>query len=152
MTTVAPIVKELVVAAPRERAWTTFTLEMGSWWPLDTHSVDPARAREVVFEGRAGGRVVERWDDGTERSWAHVVVWDPPRRLVLEWQPNEDRPAATEVEVSFTAVDGGTLVRLEHRGWERLGPDSPEVRADYDSGWALPLGRYADGVDAPAST
>jgi uncharacterized protein YndB with AHSA1/START domain len=141
--TIPPVVKEIEVAAPLERAWSTFTSSMGSCWPLDTHSTDGRRARDVVFEGRAGGRVIERWDDGSERPWAEVLVWEPPHRLVLAWHLNEDRPAATEVEVTFTSSGDRTRLRLEHRGWERLGDEGLESRNDYDSGWDVVLGRYA---------
>lgn len=142
-STIAPVVKELVVDAPVERAWSTFTAGMGTWWPLDSHSIDGRRAEDVVFEERVGGRVAEKWADGTERQWGEVRVWEPPHRFVLAWQPNADRPDATEVEVTFTREGDGTRLRLEHRGWERLGSEGLESRNDYDSGWELVLGRYA---------
>lgn len=144
-TELKPLVKELTVSAPPERAWTVFTEEIDSWWPVATHSMVPERVREIVFESRLGGRILERWSDGTEHVWGAVDLCDPPRRVRFSWQPNHDRPAATEVEVTFTGVEGGTLVRLEHRGWERLGAEEgAESRFDYDGGWEYVLGRYAD--------
>ena len=140
---IAPLVKEIVVAAPIERAWTAFTTEINAWWPVATHSIEPERVAEIVFEGRAGGRIVERWDDGTENSWGEVELWEPPSRVRFSWQPNHERPAPTEVEVTFSAEDDGTRVRLEHRRWERLGAGAAESRSSYDSGWDLVLGRYA---------
>lgn len=142
-TEIAPVVKEVVVAAPVTRAWEVFTTGMGTWWPLETHSVGLAGAREIVFEGNDGGRIFERWDDGTEVSWGEVDVWEPPRRVRFSWRPNHDMPAATEVEVTFTPVAGGTRVKLEHRGWERLGDEGAESRADYELGWDPVLERYA---------
>jgi uncharacterized protein YndB with AHSA1/START domain len=63
--------------------------------------------------------------------------------VVLAWKPNtSDRPP-TELEVRFTAVAGGTLVELEHRGWERLGEIAEEARAGYGQGWAGVLTRFA---------
>jgi hypothetical protein len=38
--------------------------------------------------------------------------------------------------------DGGTRVRLEHRGWERLGTDGVELRRDYESGWTPVMERF----------
>lgn len=138
-----PLVKELTVAAPVERAWSVFTAEITSWWPADTHSISPERVREIVFEARLGGRIIERWDDGTEYSWGEVDLCEPPHRVRFSWHPSAEPRAATEVEVTFTPAGDGTNVRLEHRGWERLGEDGAASRADYDPGWDYVLGRYA---------
>jgi uncharacterized protein YndB with AHSA1/START domain len=100
----------------------------------------------VQFEGRVGGRIYERWDDGTEKPWGEVEAWDPPKLVRFTWHPNEDRPAATEVEVTFTPEGDATNVRLEHRGWARLGEVAAESRGRYDSGWVRVLDRYAAGV------
>ena len=140
-----PLVKELRVAAPVERAWSVFTDGIDSWWPAATHSMEPERVREIVFEARAGGRIFERWHDGTECSWGEVGVCEPPHRIRFSWHPN-DRPAATEVEVTFTAAGDETHVRLEHRGWERLGDDAAASRAEYDPGWDYVLGLYEAGA------
>lgn len=144
MTAPAPLVKEVTVAAPVERAWEVFTAGIDTWWPAATHSIEPDQVREIVFEARTGGRIVERWHDGTEWSWGEVDVCEPPHRLRFSWHPSRNPPAATEVEVTFTSVDTGTLVRLEHRGWERLGDRAATSRDDYDSGWDYVLGRYVE--------
>lgn len=138
-----PLVKEVTVAAPVERAWEVFTANIGDWWPASTHSIEPERVRDIAFEARIGGRIVERWHDGTECSWGEVEVCDPPHRLRFSWHPYLDRPEATEIEVTFTPVGDGTRVRLEHRGWERLGARGAESRGQYDGGWDFVLGRYA---------
>jgi uncharacterized protein YndB with AHSA1/START domain len=141
-----PLVKQLTVAAPVEHAWKVFTDGITTWWPIPTHSVEPERVSEVVFEARPGGRIFERWDDGTECAWGEVDLCEPPHRVRFSWRPNHDRPAATEVEVTFTARGSATDVRLEHRGWERLGDEGAESRADYEGGWEYVLGRFADGA------
>lgn len=141
-----PLVKEVVVAAPIEHAWEVFTAGIDGWWPAETHSIEPERVRAIAFEARPGGRIVERWHDGTECSWGEVEVCEPPHRLRFTWHPYLDRPEATEVEVTFTEVEGGTHVRLEHRGWERLGDAGAQSRARYDGGWDFVLGRYAAGL------
>ncbi|MDQ3982581.1 MAG: SRPBCC domain-containing protein [Actinomycetota bacterium] len=76
------------------------------------------------------------------RSWGEIDVYEPPRRVRFSWHPDKERAASTEVEVTFTAIEGGTLVRLEHRAWERLGDAGEESRADYDKGWDFVLGRF----------
>ena len=67
--------KSVTVEATPERAFDVFTREITTWWPLATHSYGGDRAESAVFEGREGGRVYERQDDGTEAEWATVVVW-----------------------------------------------------------------------------
>ncbi|HEY7874499.1 MAG TPA: SRPBCC family protein [Actinomycetota bacterium] len=146
--TITPIEIEITVAASVEDAFATFTGDITSWWPSATHSVGEERVAEVVMEPRTGGRLFERWDDGTEHDWGEILEWEAPNRLVCSWQPNPERPAATEIEVTFEGVDGGTRVRLEHRGWERLGEQGPGQRRDYSSGWAPVLEGFARRCEA----
>ncbi len=141
---IAPLVKEVFVAAPVERAWAVFTGEIGAWWPVATHSIEPERVEEIRFEGRVGGRIVERWHDGTEWSWGEIEVWQAPQRVRFSWHPRREPGVATEVEVTFTAESGGTRVTLEHRNWELLGATGASVRAQYDEGWDFVLGRYKE--------
>jgi uncharacterized protein YndB with AHSA1/START domain len=47
-----------------------------------------------------------------------------------------DRADATEVEVTFTPIAEGRQVRIEHRGWERLGAVGEERRDRNRHGWA----------------
>ena len=136
--------KTITVSRPIEDAFWLFTEGIGTWWPLATHSVGDERAETAVFEGRVGGRIYERWDDGTEAPWGEVLVWEPPRRVVYSWQPNPERPAPTEVEVRFLPEGDSTRVELEHRGWERMGADASEAMAGYDSGWPVVLASYVE--------
>ena len=148
--TVAPVQVGITVASGVGHAFRTFTEDMGAWWPSHSHSIGEARVTAVVLEPRVGGRLFERWDDGTEHDWGEILEWDPPRRFVCTWRPNHERPAATELEVRFEEVSGGTRVTLEHRGWERLGADAAEVRRDYAAGWAPVVDRYARRCDEAA--
>jgi hypothetical protein len=43
-----------------------------------------------------------------------------------------------------------TRVELEHRGWERLGPDWAESRSTYAGGWIVTLERFRDHADEAA--
>jgi uncharacterized protein YndB with AHSA1/START domain len=137
--------KSVVVGAPIERAWEVFTERIAAWWPLDTHSIGKERIETVVVEGRDGGRIYERRNGGDEESWATVLAWEPPRRLVFTWQITEP---ATEVEVRFTPEGDGTRVDLEHRGWERLGAGAERRRGSYNKGWEHVLGRYQQAASA----
>jgi uncharacterized protein YndB with AHSA1/START domain len=100
------------------------------------------------------GRIYEIWDDGQERDWGTVLVWERPQRVVYSWQPNPDRPAPTEVEVRIVPDgdgDGdGARLELEHRGWERLGEAAEESHSDYDRGWNAVLGAYGAATSTGA--
>jgi uncharacterized protein YndB with AHSA1/START domain len=135
--------KSVVVAAPVELAWEVFTERIVSWWPLDSHSIGRDRIEEVVIEPREGGRAYERLRGGGEETWATVLAWEPPRRLVFSWEITEP---ATEVEVNLSEEGEGTRVDLEHRCWERLGENAPERSRRYDEGWSHVLDRYGQHV------
>jgi hypothetical protein len=42
------------------------------------------------------------------------------------------------VEITFTDRAGGTLVVIEHRGWDRVGALGPDWREVNKSGWSTP--------------
>ncbi|MDQ3874102.1 MAG: SRPBCC family protein [Actinomycetota bacterium] len=152
-TQIKPVRKTISVQAPPDKAFAVFTEGIATWWPLATHSVGAERqdvhADTVVFETRAGGRLFERLSDGREVDWGEVVVWEPPNRIVLTWHPGyEDPSLATEIEVRFDAVRGGTRLELEHRGWERLRQRAQRARESYDSGWDTTLSRYVEAFSA----
>lgn len=132
--TSTPVVVEVTVKVPPQDAWTTFTADLGSWWPIAKHSIGEERVSEVVMD-EAGGRVFERWDNGEEYVWAEIVEWDEPNKLVLSWHPNLERPQPTEIEIRFEPAPEGTRVTLEHRGWETLGDVAAEARESYETGW-----------------
>lgn len=146
MESIEPIRKTITVERSPEEAFKIWTEGIGGWWPAAGHSIGDERVANVVFETKSGGRVYEVWDDGSEHHWANVTVFDPPHRFVLDWYPNPNRPAPTEVEVRFVAEGSGTRLELEHRAWERLGDQGPELRNSYDSGWPVILERYVEAA------
>jgi uncharacterized protein YndB with AHSA1/START domain len=146
MNPLEPVRKQITVNRSPEEAFKIWTDGLASWWPMEKHSIGGERVTGAVFEPKAGGRVYEVWDDGQERDWAEVLVFEPPRRFVIAWRPNPDRPPPTEVEVRFVADGAATRVELEHRGWERLGDDGGPARESYDNGWVLTLERYAEAA------
>jgi uncharacterized protein YndB with AHSA1/START domain len=138
---IEPIHRSITVGRSPADAFRLFTLEMGSWWPLDTHGraneFDGVKTERLVFEDRRGGRIYEVLTNGVEADWGIVTAWEPPKRVVIDWNPSpEDRPY-TEVEVTFSpAADGSTRVDLHHRHWERLGEEAGATyRANYEPGW-----------------
>ncbi len=139
-----PLVVEFEVAVVPAEAFEVWTRRCSTWWPPGhTVSGDPAA---ITFESRAGGRIVERGRDGAEHDWGRVLDWEPPRRLRYLWHLFFDPSEATEVELTFIAVPGGTAVRLEQRGWDKLGetaPPAPSRRERTGQVWAALTAEYA---------
>jgi uncharacterized protein YndB with AHSA1/START domain len=126
-----------------ESAFHRFTEEIGSWWPLRSHSVGKANALKVELEPHVGGRIVERERDGRENVWGEILAWDPPELVRFTWHPGRQAETAQEVEVRFSAEGRGTRVKLTHSGWERLGDKARLARRGYPIGWAYVLSLYA---------
>jgi uncharacterized protein YndB with AHSA1/START domain len=149
--TAVPAVRRTVsVKRTVEEAFRVFTEEIASWWPVESHSIAGVDA-VPAFDGREGGRLYERTRAGAEDTWGRVLAWEPPTRVVLEWLIGPEGSPPTEVEVRFREDGEGTLVELEHRGWDRVGADASARRASYDGGWTTVLGRYADRVGGEVS-
>jgi uncharacterized protein YndB with AHSA1/START domain len=143
--------QSVVVRAPLERAFDVFTAGMSAWWPMATHKIGSAPMVAAVIEPRTGGRWFERGDDDSECDWGRVLVWEPPHRVVLDWQLNADfgfdPDLHTEIEVRFTPAGAdGTRVELEHRGLDAYGARTAEMRDSFgsDGGWAGLLRRFAE--------
>lgn len=145
-TRIPPVRKTFTVPLPPETAFELFTVRMGEWWPVEKHSIsaDTAAVRHLRFEGRVGGRVVELTMDGQEYSWADVLAWNPPTRFVLSWHPTTEPVAASRLEVTFRAVEGGTEVVLTHSAWEEFGEEGSALRDRYDTGWDLVFERLEE--------
>ena len=148
--TTATVRRSVTVQAPPERAFEVFTAGFSSWWPIESHHIGETMAVEVVIEPFAGGRWLERDAGGHECDWGFVTEWDPPRRVLLAWhltpeyEFDPDPGRATEVEVRFTPQDGGTLVELEHRGFERDATGAViREKVGAEGGWGDLLERFA---------
>ena len=105
---------EVTYRHPPERVWRALT--------------DPAAMADWLmandFEPRVGHRFQFRAKP--QPGWrgivdAEVLVVDPPRRLSYSWlgDPSWKRP--TTVTWTLVPRDGGTLVTLEHDGFEGIG-------------------------------
>jgi uncharacterized protein YndB with AHSA1/START domain len=148
--------RTITVGASQQRAFEVFTAHFGKWWPKDYH-IGPAPMADFILEPKVGGRWYELDEDGTQCDTGRVLAYDPPNRVVLAWQLNEqwqydpDPAHASEVEVHFIAEGPSqTRVELEHRGFERHGAGADSVRAanDAPSGWTAVLELFARYVAA----
>lgn len=142
MCELEPVRHAVIVRRSVDDAFRLFTDGIARWWPTESHSIGEDKVDDVIFEGRVGGRIYERWVDGSQYDWGEVTEWEPPHRVVFLWKPNLEDGERTEVEVRFTAEEGSTRVHLEHRGWERIGEIGPAARRDYEAGWPLVLTRF----------
>ena len=149
---IEPIRLSFEVACPVDHAFATWTERTSTWWPA-SHTVSGAGDLVISFEPRLGGRIFERTSGGEEHDWGEITAWEPPRRLGYLWHLRVDRADATDVEITFVAVDPRrTRVEIEHRGWERLGAEGVERRDRNKGGWASLLPHYQDVANAPMST
>jgi hypothetical protein len=69
----APVRKTVDVKAGLERAFRHFTSDIGSWWPLESHSLSQDKAATCVLEGRVGGRFLELGQEGEETLWGTLT-------------------------------------------------------------------------------
>lgn len=66
-----------------------------------------------------------------------MVEWDPPFRVRYRWHLFFRPSEATDVEVTFSPQESGTLVRIEQSGWERLGEAGPPRRTKTQQVWGV---------------
>jgi uncharacterized protein YndB with AHSA1/START domain len=124
-----PYRTSIVVAADRDAVFDYFTVpERIVRWMGDFAILDPRPGGEFTVD-----------INGVPVRGAFLEV-DRPRRLAISWgHAGSDRlpPGASTLEVTFTAVNEGTLVSIVHGGL-------PESDAKpYATGWAHYLGRLA---------
>jgi uncharacterized protein YndB with AHSA1/START domain len=105
------------------------------------HTDDPGSMIRID----SAGRFVERAGDGTEVQLGVVRVFEPARRLVLDWYPGTDRSSATHVEILFDAVEGGTRITIRHA--DRFTHNAPAYARSWDAVLEAAAGRV--GFDLP---
>ena len=146
---IEPIRIEFDLACSPDHAFETWTARIATWWPT-SHTVTAEEGVDVILEPRAGGRIFERTRHGAEHDWGEVTVWEPPHRLGYLWHLRRDRSDATDVEIRFLPMPGGTRVEIEHRGWERLGAGGQEWRDRNLGGWGGLLPHFQAAIEGSA--
>jgi uncharacterized protein YndB with AHSA1/START domain len=136
-----PLRLEFTVRCSPEHAFEMWATQASLWWPHD-HSVSADPGITVTYEPRVGGRIYERTPAGVEHDWGEVLTWEPPTRITYLWHLARDRSDATEVEVTFSSEGDGTIVTIEHRGWERFGAAGPDLRERNRRGWSGVIPHY----------
>ncbi len=110
MTDARSVTSSVEVAVDPATAFAVFTEELDCWWiqgPINFYDSSRAYAKRV--EPGVGGRIVEVYDlaSGDGLELARITAWEPGARLA--WTSSVDD---VEIDVSFDAHAGGTLVRL----------------------------------------
>ncbi len=98
--------------------------------------------RGATVRAEPHGEIVFRWKNHGLNSYSGenggpVLEARRPERFVFQWKADSGKYLTT-VEITFSAVDQGTIVRLIEYGYE----DSPEGTRDFlnrVSGWAEAL-------------
>jgi uncharacterized protein YndB with AHSA1/START domain len=138
-----PLERRLVVSCPVAAAFAIFTARVDEWWPRSHRKLQDAT---LCFELKAGGRFFEKTAGGDEADLGAVVRWEPPHRLTYRWYPGVVS-GATEVDVRFSEVEGGTLVEITHsEGDSALGTEWPVRVQRFDGAWSQVLPAYAEFV------
>jgi len=101
------------------------------WWGPEGMSI-PQHALDVR-EGGAWETTMRNKDGGEVTCSGVYRVIDRPHRLVFSWawlQDDGSRGPETDIEVTFTAVEGGTKMVLDQRSFANV-----EARDNHGMGW-----------------
>jgi hypothetical protein len=132
-----PLLVSFTVSCSPAHAFEVWTSKMSMWWPT-SHTLSQDRDLNVIIEPCVGGRIFERTSRGAEHDWGEVTYWEPPNRFGYLWHLRTTRQEATEVDIRF--VDCGneqTEIRIEQRGFDRLGESGQERRDKNTVGWSV---------------
>ena len=112
----------LRIAAPAARVFEAFTAETDRWWkPNPLFDLNGRPDGRLSIEAGGGGKVWERYPDGTRFEAGEVRVWEPPALVEFTWRPASFAAAqVTSVRVVFEDLGAETRVVLEHLGWDEI--------------------------------
>lgn len=119
----------VLVEVPAAEAFRIFTEEIDQWWRAGLKFRNGTERSVVHLEAKLGGRLFESFGPSDARTvieTGRVTVFEPSKRLVLEWRAANFAPGeVTQVEVVFKAQSTGTLVTVTHTGWASIRGDHP---------------------------
>jgi Activator of Hsp90 ATPase homolog 1-like protein len=143
----AQVRAQVYLEAWPEDAFRTFIEEVGvGMRTISSSLIQPESGRYLCFRRDASGRFVEVYDAaaGEGLELGRITVWAPAGRLALSWrEPDWPEGASTDVDIRFEPIFGGTLVRVEQSGFERVGRRALQAGAGYQAAWTAALGWVA---------
>ena len=147
---ILPIVQTVEVKAPPTIAFALFASHIGQWWP--GKGVGAQMFADIVIDPYEGGLVYEVDPEGNRTQWGTVLAWDPPGRLLIDWQLGEgwkfDERLHTDVELSFEpTASGGSRVTLTHSRLENFGAIAEDRAAQLRGGWPSKVAGFAEFAD-----
>lgn len=126
------ILKEITYPHPPHRVWRALTdPKILAAWLMESN-IEPTVGHQFQFRTKPAPGF-----DGIVH--ARVLEADPPRRLVYSWAGGPSKKHKTLVEWTLVPVADGTLLRLEHSGFEGIGGFF--LRAMMGGGWGKKLTR-----------
>lgn len=140
---------DIVVSVPVEHAFRVFTERFDEIKPRE-HNLLAVPIERTVLEPRAGGTVYDVGTDGSRCTWARVLTYEPPHRLVISWdispswqvEPDPDRTSEVEIRFMVEAPER-TRVVLEHRHLDRHGEGWEGFTSlGTGTGWPVYLERF----------
>ncbi|HWQ45482.1 MAG TPA: DinB family protein [Longilinea sp.] len=129
---------EQLVKAPASDVYAAFTNSTAlRQWLCDVAHAIP----------QVSGRIYFAWNSGYYASGEYIRL-DPERAILFSYF-GRNEPGITEVEVTLHPIEGGTLVRLTHRG---AGPaaDWATFRQEADHAWRTSLPNLASIIETGA--
>lgn len=148
---------DVTVEVPVDHAFRVFTERFDEIKPRE-HNLLQVPIERTVLETRVGGTVYDVGTDGSVCTWARVLAYEPPHRLVIswdispKWRVEPDLSRTSEVEIRFIAETADrTRVELEHRHLDRHGEGWEGFTSlGTGNGWPLYLTRYRDVTEGVA--
>lgn len=133
------IVGDIVIEAAPEAVFEALVspVELEQWWGED----GMYRTHDWIVDLRPGGerscRATSANGDKGMVTGVHLEI-DPPRTLAHTWRPSWDPTLPeTVVRYSLTAIPQGTLLRIEHSGFDA---DHAPSQQGHREGWMRVLG------------
>lgn len=143
-----PVQRQIKVQASPGRAFRAFTQGISQWWTVFVPSLAVPQ-KKTMMEPRADGRWYLCEPDGFQTDVGRVLLWNEPKRIVLNWQVNHrlkyDPDFLMEIDVRFEPQGRlATLVKLEHRPGEGMSHSGlTEARLDASEAWDTVLRQFA---------
>ncbi len=133
------IKKSVVLPLAPAAAFELFTRRINEWWPADRRHFQGAPSEIFMLRN---GRFYERARDGRETELGRVRTWDFPRQILLDFFVATGPKNPTQVEITFSALNGSTEVTVNHWPTSRNVDAWEEIAPRYSQSWEAVLAAF----------